>query len=207
MISVIIPTLWKPDFILNTLNHLSQNSKVGEIIIIDNDPNHEILLSEIPKIIHVKEYENTFVNPAWNKGVEIAKYDKILLLNDDVISDWSVIDLIYDSITEDIGIIGPAASCWSDQEENASPYLQETPSMVNCYGCVMFFHKKSYTKIPNELKVHYGDNWIFEKSGKPNFMLYNWRFKGESEQTSGLPIFNEIKHQDSINYSKLKNGN
>jgi len=204
MISIIMPTLWKPDSILDTLNHLSQNSKVGEIILIDNDPNNGIPLPEIPKIIHIKESENTFVNPAWNKGVEIAKYDKILLLNDDVISDWSILDLIYDSITEDVGIIGPAASCWRDQEENVSPYLQETQHMVNCYGCVMFFHKKSYTKIPEGLKVHYGDNWIFENSGKPNFMLYGWRFSGESEQTSGLSMFNEIKHQDSINYSKLK---
>lgn len=204
MISIIIPTLWKPDSTLDTLKSLSQNSKVGEIIIIDNDPKSQPDLSKISKIIHIEEPENTFVNPAWNKGVEIAQYDKILLLNDDVISDWNILYLIYDSITEDKGIIGPATSCWRDLEEGIDPYLQETLHMVNCYGCVMFFHKKSYTKIPEELKVHYGDNWIFEKSGKPNFMLYNWRFKGESEQTSGLPIFNEVKYQDSIYYSKLK---
>jgi hypothetical protein len=36
MISVIIPTLWKPEGFLERLEEISKNSNVGEIILIDN---------------------------------------------------------------------------------------------------------------------------------------------------------------------------
>lgn len=204
MVSVIFPTMWKPNFALDTLKEVSQNEHVGEIIIIDNS-DKERDISEIKKVVYIKEPTNTYVNPAWNKGVKLAKYDKIFLLSDDVISNWDIISLLYDYITEDKGIIGPYWECWHDKQNGDGPYLESTQNMVNCYGAAMFFHKNSYTEIPEELKIHYGDNWIFNKSPKPNFNIHNWRFKGDSEITSGLPQFSEIKNQDKLNYLRLIN--
>ena len=84
MISVIFPTMWEPNYALDTLKEISQNEHVGEIIVIDNS-NIEVDLSTIEKIVHIREPANIYVNPSWNKGVKLSKYDKILLLNDDVI--------------------------------------------------------------------------------------------------------------------------
>jgi len=204
MISVIFPTMWKPNFALDTLKEISQNEYVGEIIVIDNS-NIEVDLSTIEKIVHIKESTNIYVNPSWNKGVKLSKYDKILLLNDDVISNWDIISLLYEHITEDKGIIGPDWKCWHDMQTDNPPYLELISHRINCYGCIMFFHKTSYTYIPDELKIYYGDDWIFDRSQKPNFTFNNWRLKGESEITSGLSEFNEIKNQDKINYYKLLN--
>jgi len=201
MISVVMPTMWKPETSLSTLEQISLNSHVGEIIVIDNSL-QDVDLTHISKIVHIKEPENIYVNPAWNKGVLLSKYDKIFLASDDVVSNWDIISLLYEHITEDKGIIGPHWTCWHEIKDEGV-YLNPTNARPNCYGAAMFFHKKSYTEIPNELKIHYGDDWIFTRSGKQNYEFFNWALRGDSEQTSGLPTFNEVKNQDRIIYNNL----
>ncbi len=201
MISVIMPTMWKPKGVLERIKQIVNRPIVSELILIDNTDMGIDLNEDIPKLIHIKEGKNTFVNPAWNKGVDIAKEDSLLIVNDDVDTDWSIIDLVAEHITEDKGIIGAGKSCW--QYQSGTPSIKFTPYRVSCYGCVMFIHKNSYVKIPNELKVHYGDDWLFMKSGKPNFEIINWPMGGESEQTSGLKEFDEIKKLDSNLFHEL----
>jgi hypothetical protein len=203
MISVIIPTMWKCESFRDgkMLYELSEHPLVGEIILIDNsEQTHLDIIS--PKVIHIKEEKNTYVNPAWNKGVKLAKYDKLLILNDDVETEWGVIDLVYDSIIEENGLIGAGVSCW--QYSGGIPEIERTSFRTNCYGCLMFIHKNSYKEIPESLKVHYGDDWLFNKSGKPNYQIVNWKMGGESEQTSGLSEFNQIKENDKLIYNNLK---
>ena len=195
MITVIMPTMWKPDGVLERIKQIVSIPSVSEFILIDNTEDGIDLGESIPKLIHIKERKNTFVNPAWNKGVELAKNNQLLIVNDDVDTDWSIIDLVSEHITNDKGIIGAGKSCW--QYFGGEPEILFTPNRVSCYGCVMFIHKDSYVKIPDDLKVHYGDDWLFMKSGKPNFEIVNWKMWGESEQTSGLKEFNEIKETDS----------
>ena len=99
MYSVIIPTMWKCDRLWITLEELSKHELVGEIILIDNSANSKILT--IPKLIHILEGKNTYVNPAWNKGVELSKYDKLLILNDDIWMDWKIFDILEPYVTEE----------------------------------------------------------------------------------------------------------
>ena len=207
MISVVMPTMWVPKTALDTIKLISNNKHVGEIIIIDNASELNMDLNGIDKIVHIKEPTNTFVNPAWNKGVRLAKYDKIFLANDDIITDWSLLDILYPYIIEEVGIIGPAGECWDPKKTSKNGIIEfsEINYRQPCYGCAMFFHKKSYTPIPEEIKVHFGDDWIFTKSNKPNLQFSNWVLTGESEQTSSKNEFNEIKNQDRKNYYKLLN--
>lgn len=200
MISVIIPTLWKPKGFIDRLIQISNNKLVGEIILIDNDP-QDIDISYIPKLNHIKEPQNTFVLPAWNKGVSLAKYDKLLIVNDDVETDWSIIDLVYPHITEDKGIIGSGGKCWDNPVGEFR--LEIYNALISCYACLFFIHKNSYISIPKEFKIHYGDNWLFNKirqSDKFNYAIEGWVMGGESEQTSGLKEFDEIKKMDNIVY-------
>jgi hypothetical protein len=98
MYSVIIPTMWKCDRLTTTLNELNEVRSVGEIILIDNTNNaYEV---NIEKVRHIKEGKNTYVNPAWNKGVSLAKYDKVIILNDDIWFDWNILDIMYEFITD-----------------------------------------------------------------------------------------------------------
>jgi hypothetical protein len=201
MISVIIPTLWKSENFIDRLIQISNNELVGEIILIDNAP-QEIDISYIPKLNHIKESENTFVLPAWNKGVLLAKYDKLLIVNDDVETDWNIIDLVYPYITEDKGIIGAGGKCWDNPEGEFRIEIYD--NIRACYACLFFIHKNSYIPVPSEFKIHYGDNWLFNKikqNSKSNYAIEGWVMGGESEQTSGLKEFDEIKRLDNIVYT------
>ena len=203
MVSVIIPTLWKPKGFLQRLEAISKNPNVGEIVLIDNSNLH-VDTSHIAKVRHIRENRNTYVIPAWNKGVRLSKYDKLLIVNDDVETDWSIITDVYSEVTEEKGLIGAGPSCW--QSKKNIPELHPISTMPNCYACCFFIHKNSYTEIP-EMKIHYGDNWIFDvikAKGKTNYEIINWDMGGESEQTSRLEEFDSIKHEDLKVYNRLQ---
>ncbi len=193
MISVIMPTMWQGKEAIKTIEELSKLNSVGEIIVIDNSTD-EIHLEDFEKVVHIREGKNTYVNPAWNKGAKLAKFDKLLFVNDDVITDWSFVDALDEYITPDRGMIGAGVSCWQGPHNHSG--VVPIGHRPNCYGCVFAMHKDSYVEIPDDLKVHYGDDWLFTKSGKPNYEIRGWQMSGESEQTSGLAEFNPVKEMD-----------
>ena len=79
MISIIIPTLLKVNRLYQTLKELSECDVVGEIIVIDNTDN--LIPFELPKLKYICEGRNTYVNSAWNKGVDISSFDKLCIMN------------------------------------------------------------------------------------------------------------------------------
>ena len=210
-ISVIIPTMWKSEGFIHRLAKLSNIETIGEIILIDNTPNTNIL--PIPKVIHIIEGENTFVNPAWNKGVNLAKWDKLCIMNDDVEVHDELFINILPHITEDKGMIGlhefHGNGVWEDEpgvdktrsellRGNRFP-LKVIPIHVNRrpgFGCLWFIHKKSYVPIPHQLKVWYGDDYIYYRTGKPNWAMMNVDIVGKPSQTSDLSEFDEVKIND-----------
>lgn len=193
MISVIMPTMWKGKGCYQSMKDIVKQESVGELIVIDNSPVN-VTIEKIPKLVHVREGENTYVNPAWNKGYRLAKFDKLLFVNDDVQTDWSFINKLEEYITADRGMIGAGVTCWQGPHNDLDvTHIGHRP---NCYGCVFGIHKDSYVEIPNDLKIHYGDDWLFQKSDKPNYQITGWKMGGESEQTSGLIEFHPIKEGD-----------
>ena len=195
MISVIIPTMWKCKRFQQTLRELSKHPLVGEIILIDNTSNE--LTIELPKLIHILEGKNTFVNPAWNRGVEIAKYDKLLILNDDIWMDWNILNIIEQYVIEENGVIGMA------EENYTSPHyelgLDPITHRNGGFGCCMFIHKENYTPIPNEMKIWGGDDWLFVKNRnrrKQNYKITGFKVDGEIGATSEQVELGPIKEND-----------
>jgi hypothetical protein len=203
MISVIMPTMWRGKEAVKTIEELNKLKSVGEIIVIDNSTD-EIHLEDFEKVVHIREGKNTYVNPSWNKGYRLAKFDKLLFVNDDVITDWSFVDKLEEYITSDRGMIGAGVSCWQGPHHGGG--VVPIRNRPNCYGCVFAMHKNSYVEIPDDLKIHYGDDWLFTKSDKPNYEIIGWKMGGESEQTSGRIEFNSVKDNDRMVWiSKYQN--
>jgi hypothetical protein len=204
MISVIIPTMWRShkEIFLSELAALHKHHLVGEIILIDNSDNPPTLDTGWVKVRHIKEMTNTFVNPAWNKGVRLAQYDKLLIMNDDVETNYDIIDMVYEHITEDKGMIGAGQSCWHPHYKGGDTMLNQIPFRQMCYGSLFFIHKQSYTMIPEDIKIWFGDDWLFAKSGKPNFEIANWELRGESSMTCDATEFNPVKERDGELYHK-----
>lgn len=199
--------MWKIPTFLDELKKLSVNELVGEIIMIDNTDTGIVFEESIPKLIHIKEFCNTYISAAWNKGVRLSNYDKLLILNDDVQTNYDIIGMIYDTITEDYGMIGAGESCWKPHYNPKNEFaVEKTDHRTSSYASFFFIHRNSYKMIPEKLRVWYGDDWLFANTGKPNIAIQNWFIDGESSQTSNLPMFDEVKREDWLWYKKILDG-
>lgn len=205
MFSVIIPTLWRSPYVLDLIEYLNSINEIAEIIIIDNEYSKSKNLDLFSKVIHIKNPENNFVSPSWNQGVGIAKYDKICILNDDVIIHKDIFILMDNFISENVGLVGLS----SDVYENCKDSMEnlEIPKNIKLYpisrrnfgyGCCMFIHKSNYKIIPNEMKIQYGDDYIFYSLDKINYVMDGFSIVGKIS-ASLLDENLEIINKDYVN--------
>lgn len=166
MFSVIIPTLWKVNF-FDQINFLLNLDVVKEIIVINNDrtatPEWFSSLNN-DKIIEVKVNKNIFVNPAWNMGVRLAKYDNIFLNSDDVTLDsYDFLNIVDTVLAHEDCLIGCSNSCYNYKLANDLVITDENGDRPFGYGCMMFFRKNTFKPIPEEFKVWYGDEFLYQR--------------------------------------------
>lgn len=206
MISVIIPTLWKAVELERMLPVLLKHNKVGEIIIIDNDPQARYFtLPSNKKIKVLKQKKNIFVNPAWNLGVKTASYSKICLMSDDILFDENVFNIVYDKITENNGVIGVDAKCIkSFLVKSLIMKVEPAVDLQNWdgFGTLMFVHKKNYLPIPEEMKIYWGDAWIYDYNAvqcRQNYIISKFCVKTKMRTTSSH-FTDNIAEEESIFY-------
>jgi glycosyltransferase involved in cell wall biosynthesis len=185
MISIIIPTLWKSDYIFKTIRDFTYCDLEGmELIIIDNANSDYNFYAN--GLTMVKQPENIFVNPAWNLGVEMAKNDIICLLNDDISIN---LETLYANISRfpEYGMIGFDANRNLTQSENADDEVWELEK-ATCrslgFGCMMIMPKSHYEPIPSDLKIYFGDDMLY--------WLNNDHFKRDVYNISNLKAFGEL---------------
>lgn len=186
MISLIMPTMWKPDHYKVMLPLFNQHPLVGEILVIDNNTantNKDIL--NLEKVIYLPQEQNIYVNPAWNLGAQKAKYDKLCFYSDDCLINLSAIDAVYELLTPQHGLFGfNLDSIHSDEGYDVLdfPFLNmyygniiESMDMISYTFAVCFFaHKDSYYQIPENYKIFYGDKYLFNeniRNGKQNYAI------------------------------------
>lgn len=211
-ISVIIPTLWVPKYVFTTLIALNNHELVGQIIIIDNSGSPQYDLSFLEKVTYIAENKNTFVNPAWNKAVGLAVYNKLLFLNDDVYTNWHLLDLIFPHISPETGMIGLGDFYESNYPSHEPPLNELVNSfrLDSCsqrpfgYACLFFLHKNVFHPIPSELKVFFGDDFLFKKSNKPNLQIKHWPIYGEISKTIDALDIQHFLRKEQISWNCLK---
>lgn len=166
--SVVIPTMWKYKPFTGFLKDLVKFPLVDEIIIINNDnsvtPTDDILNHE--KITMVDYGHNIYVNPAWNAGVKLSKNKKICIVNDDIIFDLRLFYKVDDVLSLNSGVLGlcPGSKDFNQPQftDGSIDIVPWQGEIIFAYGSLMFVHKDSWIDIPEDLKVYYGDNWIFD---------------------------------------------
>lgn len=185
MITVIVPTMWKGTEINKMLPQLSEHPCVGEIIVIDNDPavkNEQIC--SLPKVNYVTFGKNIFPVPSWNYGWENAKYDNLLIINDDVMFDIAIVEAMDNKISPDIGTITMNVEFVKSPLDNNTNLNNEANwqnitfspciKLKHRAAVIIGIHKSVYEKIPEELLIHFNDYFLFklcETRKKPNFSL------------------------------------
>lgn len=211
--SVIIPTMLKcVDTTNKLLSTLYEDPAVGEVIIIDNASKsyeEEMQLLYSGKTEYYIPGQNLYVNPSWNMGVSMSKYDNICLLNDDVLIPSYTFGYLSNIDLHDVGIIGIHPSTIFPLSASPKVYnwgLFGTNIRSNGYGIMMVFHKDHYVVIPDDIKVWVGDDILFHTQiarGRMNALL-TIPVKTDMSVTSNDPVFDPIKQNDIQLYEQYK---
>lgn len=187
MISLIALTMWRYPPFLDFLSYVVELSVIDEVIIINNNvsetPNHAIL--NHPKIRVEYCDPNIYVCPGWNKGVELAKNEKICIINDDVIVDLKIFIAAnrFMSVTENFGCLGIEPGTYNNQVKPYDGVLEIVPEskVLNTCGFawVFFTLKSNYVVVPSEFKIFYSDtiNWMSQRfANRTNYLVRNCFF-------------------------------
>ncbi len=213
-VSAIIPTLWRAKkFTDHLVNVLVEDESVGEIIIIDNAPADFFYDNE--KVVTLRQEENLYVNPSWNLGVEESDYDKFIILNDDIIIPYNFVSKLEKWLTKDKGIIGidkPSVIKVVDCSNENITFLDREIALKSIvirdwgFGIVMAGHRNSYYKIPENIRIWYGDDYLTQmnnEQGKVNYVIDDIPIFTKMSATSDLEDFNEIKNIDTLMYERF----
>ena len=195
-ISFIIPTLWKSEFTLSLLQTLNECDLVNEIILIENEINPKSL--PYSKLIRVSLPKNIYVNPAWNLGVKIANSELICISNDDIFFNPKP---LLEFVINNSNLMG----CFGVNPESYNnplnfPKIQSGQDVHMGWGTLIFFKKSSYTPIPPNLKIWYGDNWIIDNIKNPSNITYP--IKTKMSTTSNSSQFQPIIEKDIQEWKK-----
>lgn len=213
--SVVIPTMFKSHRTEGLLKELAECDAVDEIIVIDNSGDLEPRFPQHPKYVWVCEGKNTGCNPAWNKGVSLAKNEQVSLVSDDINFDSRIFHVIGDDILAEYGLIGMGSDCYPNQGPSGVTEITGHPHIESWYdglehshwgwGVLIFFHKSNWVDIPNEIVVWFGDTFMKYINPNPKGVLRNFEIQTEMSTTVDLPEFNELKASDGNNWSKYFN--
>ena len=194
--SIVIPTMWKSDFLKKMLEIYENSELVKEIIIIDNKPEDKFDLLKYKKIIYWTKGENIFVNPAWNIGVKLSNYN-LILANDDILIE-NLNDVLSEILLNEYDIIGIS---WGQESIAKLTIEQVFDFPINGYGCFMYV--KNFINIPNELKIWRGDYIQFINNPKKGLLKNPKLFGDLSKTMKSDPEFRKIGKNDIVVYNNL----
>ena len=213
-VSAIIPTLWKAkEFTDHLVDVLIEDKSVGEIIIIDNAPADFSYDNE--KVVMLRQEENIYVNPSWNLGIEESDYDKFIIFNDDIIIPYNFVSQLESMLTPDKGIIGidergvikipnfdSKNITFLDRKIDLKPIKERGWG----FGIALAGHRKSYYKIPENIRIWYGDDYLVQMNNehyKTNYIVDDLPIFTMMSATSDLEEFEDIKNIDHLMYDRF----
>ena len=148
--------------------------------------------------------ENIFVNPAWNLGVSISKFENIAIINDDENFDTSMFEWIEPNIKE-LGVCGMMYENYS-KKHTESLKIFDMIERPYGWGCLIFTHKSNYRYIPNELKIACGDDYLIKFAPKATKLLGLY-IESDISTTSRLPEFGEQQYKDNELWHTMNSNN
>lgn len=187
--SVIIPTMYFHVSKLQQMVALYDSiDLIGEILIVNNCKERAVVFTS-DKVREIGNGINLFVNPSWKLGVAEAKYENVILSNDDIVVHGDLRQLL-DTVglfNLENKIIGPSKYCYTKYDAKVSSIKlsrvkTRSKREINYgFGVFMIMKKDLFinTPIPNDFLIWYGDHILF--------------LKNEAWEFSGLVIETEMR--------------
>jgi len=169
--TVIMPTLCLVmDMMLPTLYQFETNSAIKSILVFDNTQGE--FKSYSPKVKIYNE-ENLFVNPAWNRGMELCDTEYFLIINDDIVCSSEVVSSCIKILDEnkDVGLVTVETKNIKNASEiDFNTYFQKKidPEFSELdlnfhFGWFFVSRTSLWRPIPNELKIFFGDDLLYDR--------------------------------------------
>jgi hypothetical protein len=228
MLSIVVPAAWGHEPFCDFLSNVVELPVIGEVILINNNvektPDHSVLSH--PKVNVLNQEQNIYVNPAWNLGVSLAKYENICILSDDVIVDLKAFivanKFMCSDVSENMGVlmIGIKPDVYKLHNEQFESLTtqnliidgnikivswRDNPDTFGS-GSLFFIHKRKWIDIPNEFKVYWGDTWQYEIQlglRKENYYINNCFYY--SPWSAAVKIGVGAGYQQTDDYKKYEN--
>lgn len=196
-----IPVIYNANCVRTCIEHLQGQN--AEVFIVDNNSDKTIkkIIEPYRKIVNP---ENVYVNPAWNQIIEEflkTDHDVVVIMNSDlylkhdVVHKLSQLGLDKDKIIACLNLVDKFSECERQityaRDGIAGVFIPLTKKMA-----------KAVYPIPPEIKIWFGDNWIYEKLKKIGyqFAIFNdlqarhiW-----SSSVGVLPEAHQVIEQDKL---------
>lgn len=210
-VTVIIPTLCKSMFILNTaLQTLQEHELVKEILVFDNTLGK--FKSSLSKVTVFNDTDFK-VNGAWNEGVEICGTEYYLLLNDDVVfNPWIIDDCVEMLEThQDMNIVTVATKEMvdfaDDVLDDGEIIYESDPQKISLQGWFIMGRKRSWVPIDRRLTIFFGDNLIYLnalKDGKIAKITNNFIYHATSTTVKAMKTYESgILQEEEIIFKSI----
>lgn len=196
-----IPVIYCEECVKLCLESLSGQD--SHVFIVDNNSTNEIkkMIEPYPKLVNDC---NVYVNPAWNQIMKYfldSNYEKLIILNSDMILDSDVIEKINAiNIDEDLSIVLPNVG---DHDINEGILEIEW----GYPGIMIVLTRKMASlvyPIPESLKIWFGDDWIYRRLIKNGYKLrIYYEIKAShagSRSIVSLKEASQIIEQDKLNW-------
>lgn len=195
MFTAIVPTLQRSPYLMPLLDVLMRAELVAEIVLIDN-ATEPLLTTAHPKLDIVRPGRNLYVNPSWNLGAQRATQERLLIVNDDLVFPGPALSVLADRLDAGAGIVGLDLSCLSVDPDTADPGCRAAYVRRYGFGSLMALDRASYVPIPEDLLVWCGDDWLFRRQRRHNYVLTGVPIRTRMGTTSTAPEFAAIKARD-----------
>ena len=213
MFSIIIPTMQKDLDVLDMLlSELQESPYVGEIILIDNA--NKALDCNYSKLKVFPQKQNLFVNPAWNLGIKLSskEFEYFGIINDDLIFSKGFLSQVHEFIRlsdSKVGLVGidcvtntPKAQ-FDEYPEDTVLEFKPIEKMSGFYGSAFFGRKENYFEIPEDMKIFYGDHFLFTRNvqnNNQNYLITNLKIKHLESLTShsSKKLRNYFRHDRKV---------
>jgi hypothetical protein len=211
-ISVIIPTIWVGTRLPEMLKQLYACEQIGEVILINNAKDKTPDFERHEKLLYVEPDQNIFVNPAWNMGVRLAKYDYIINTQEDVFFNVNNLVQFINHIEtsgynlKDLGIIGMHLDNFymESAKVNEVELINLDPEKGGGWACCLIYHKQNWKHIPETIKIYYGDDFL-KIFTRPILQIKGFPVETKMSSTADTSVewVKQITDNDSIEWQKI----